>query len=274
MHELVEMEVRELLSQYEYDGDKAVFIKGSALAGLQGTDPELGEKALEKLVKALDENISLPEREKDKPFLMSVDTAMNISGRGTVVTGTIEQGKCKIGDEVHLIGIRRKPISTTLTGIETFKKSLDYGEAGDNVGVLLRGIVKDQVKRGQCLVKPGSLDVRRNFDAQLYILKPEEGGRSKPFVTGYRPQCFIRTADVASDIKLPENMAMAMPGDNFTCSLKLTFPLPLQQGLRFALREGGKTVAAGVITNLKEDTEEDIKEEEERAAKTRSKSAK
>lgn len=165
--------------------------------------------------------------------------------------------------------MKRKPIPSTITGIETFKKTLDFGEAGDNVGVLLRGVVKDQIKRGQCIVKPGSLDVRRNFDAQLYILKPEEGGRSKPFVSGYRPQCFIRTADVAVDITLPQNMQMAMPGDNFTSKMKLTFPIPLQKGLRFALREGGKTVAAGVITNLLEDTEADIKEEEERIAKNK-----
>ena len=200
---------------------------------------------------------------------MSVDSAMNISGRGTVVTGTIEQGKCKIGDEVHMIGIRRKPTPTTITGIETFHKQLDFGEAGDNVGVLLRGVTKDQVRRGMCLAKPGSLEVRRNFAGELYILKPEEGGRSKPFFTGYRPQCFIRTADCAVDVTLPEKMQMAMPGDNFSATMKLNYPLPLQNGLRFALREGGKTVAAGVITKLLEDSEADIKEEEERAAKNK-----
>jgi len=152
---------------------------------------------------------------------------MNISGRGTVVTGTIEQGRCKVGDEVSLIGIKRKPLRSTITGIETFKKQLDSGECGDNVGVLLRGVTKEQVKRGQCIIKPGTLEVRRNFDAELYILKPEEGGRSKPFETGYRPQCFVRTADVAVDITLPEKMQMALPGDNFTAKMKLTFPLPL-----------------------------------------------
>jgi len=222
----------------------------------------------------MDREVPVPTREKDLPFLMSVDTVMNISGRGCVVTGTIEQGKAKSGDDVHLIGVKRKATPTTITGIETFKKQLDYGEAGDNVGVLLRGILKDQVKRGQCLVKPGSLDVRRNFDAELYILKPEEGGRTKPFHNGYRPQCFIRTADVATDIQLPENMQMAMPGDNLKCSLKLSYPLPISKGLRFALREGGKTVAAGVISALKEDTEADLKEEEERSAKNKSKSSK
>ena len=271
MHELVEMEVRELLNTYEYDGDNTVFVKGSALCALNGTEPELGEKAMEKLINALDTQIQLPERLKDKDFLMSIDSSVNIPGRGTVVTGTVEQGKCKVGDEVHMIGIKRKPSPTTITGIETFKKQLDYGEAGDNVGVLLRGVTKDQVKRGMCLIKPSSMDVRRNFVGQLYILKPEEGGRNKPFLTGYRPQCFMRTADVAVDITLPDKMQMAMPGDSFECHMKLNYPLPLQEKLRFALREGGKTVAAGVVTKLLEDSEADIKEEEERAAKTKKK---
>ena len=271
MHELVEMEVRELLNTYEYDGDNTVFVKGSALCALNGTDPELGEKAMEKLINALDTQIQLPERLKDKDFLMSIDSSVNIPGRGTVVTGTVEQGKCKVGDEVHMIGIKRKPTPTTITGIETFKKQLDYGEAGDNVGVLLRGVTKDHVKRGMCLIKPNSMDVRRNFVGQLYILKPEEGGRNKPFLTGYRPQCFMRTADVAVDISLPDKMQMAMPGDSFECHMKLNYPLPLQEKLRFALREGGKTVAAGVVTKILEDSEADIKEEEERAAKTKKK---
>jgi elongation factor Tu len=202
---------------------------------------------------------------------MSIDSSVNIPGRGTVVTGTVEQGKCKVGDEVHMIGIKRKPSPTTITGIETFKKQLDYGEAGDNVGVLLRGVTKDQVKRGMCLIKPSSMDVRRNFVGQLYILKPEEGGRAKPFFTGYRPQCFIRTADTAVDMTLPKDMQMAMPGDNVTVGMKLYYPLPVVKGQRFALREGGKTVAAGVITKLLEDTEADLKEEEERAAKAKAK---
>jgi elongation factor Tu len=269
MHELVEMEIRELLNSYEYDGDNTPIIKGSALCALNGTDPELGEKAMEKLIEALDKNIEIPERDKDKYFLMSIDSSVNIPGRGTVVTGTIEQGKCKVGDNVDMIGIKRKPQPTTITGIETFNKTLDFGESGDNVGVLLRGVVKEQVKRGMCLVKPGAMDVRRNFECQLYILKPDEGGRSKPFFTGYRPQCFLRTADVAVDVTLPEKMQMALPGDNFECKMKLNYPLPLQEKLRFALREGGKTVAAGVITKLIEDSEEDIKEEEERAAKNK-----
>jgi elongation factor Tu len=269
MHELVEMEIRELLNSYEYKGDDTPIVKGSALCALNGTDPELGEQAIEKLIKALDEYIEVPTREKDKDFLMSIDSSVNIPGRGCVVTGTIEQGKCKVGDDVQMIGIRRRPSPTTITGIETFNKQLDFGESGDNVGVLLRGVTKEQVKRGMCLIKPGTLDVRRSFEAQLYILKPEEGGRSKPFFTGYRPQCFLRTADVAVDVTLPEKMQMALPGDNFNCHMKLNYPLPLQEKLRFALREGGKTVAAGVITKLLEDSEADIKEEEERAAKNK-----
>jgi elongation factor Tu len=217
----------------------------------------------------MDENFQLPTRLVDKDFLMSVDQAINISGRGTVCTGTIEQGVAKINDEVHLIGINRKHKTTTITGIETFHKQMDKAEAGDNVGVLLRGVTKEQIKRGMCLAKPGSLDVRRNFDAEIYVLKADEGGRSKPFFTGYRPQCFIRTADCAVDVTLPENVEMAMPGDNLTVGMKLNYPLPILVGQRFAVREGGKTVAAGVITKLREDSAEDIKEEEERAAKSK-----
>jgi len=200
---------------------------------------------------------------------MSIDQSINISGRGTVCTGTIEQGSCKINDEVHLVGINRKHKATTITGIETFHKQMDKGEAGDNVGVLLRGITKEQIRRGMCLAKPGTVDVRRRFESEIYVLKPEEGGRSKPFFSGYRPQAFIRTADTAVDVTLPENVEMAMPGDNLTVHMKLNYPLPILKGQRFAVREGGKTVAAGVITKLLEDTAEDIKEEEERAAKSK-----
>lgn len=269
MHELVEMEVRELLSSYEYDGDNTVFVKGSALSALNGTDPELGTEAMEKLIAAMDEHITEPTRESDKDFLMSIDASISIAGRGVVATGTVEQGKAKINDEVHMIGIQRKHKVTTITGIETFHKQLDAAEAGDNVGVLLRGITREQIKRGMCLSKPNSLTVRRNCEGEIYVLKPDEGGRSKPFFSGYRPQCFIRTADCATDITLPEGSAMGMPGDNITVTMKLHYPLPILQGQRFALREGGKTVAAGVITKLLEDTEADIKEEEERAAKSK-----
>lgn len=269
MHELVEMEVRELLSAYDYDGDSCEFIKGSALCALNGTDPELGEKAMEQLVNAMDNTFQLPERLVDKKFLMSIDQSINISGRGTVCTGTIEQGAVKLNQDVHLIGIRRKHIPTTVTGIETFHKQMDSAEAGDNVGVLLRGITKDQIRRGMCLSEPGSLEVRRNFEGEIYVLKADEGGRSKPFFTGYRPQAFIRTADCAVDVTLPEDVEMAMPGDNLTVKMKLAYPLPILEGQRFAVREGGRTVAAGVITKLGEDSPEDIKEEEERAAKSK-----
>ena len=267
MHELVEMEVRELLSSYDYDGDDIPFVKGSALCALNGTQPEIGEQAISQLIEAMDAHITEPVRESKKDFLMSIDQAVNIPGRGCVVTGTIEQGKCKINEEVHMIGIRRKHTVSTITGIETFHKQLDSGEAGDNVGVLLRGVTKDQIKRGMCLAKPKSLEIRRSIEGEIYVLKPDEGGRMKPFFSGYRPQCFIRTADTAVDVSLPEGTAMAMPGDNLTVNMKLFYPLPVVIGQRFALREGGKTVAAGVITKLLTDTEDDIREEEERAAK-------
>jgi elongation factor Tu len=225
---------------------------------------------MEKLVAAMDNDFKLPERLVNKPFLMSIDQSINISGRGTVCTGTVEQGSVKINDEVHLIGIRRKHTPTTVTGIETFHKQMDKAEAGDNVGVLLRGVTKDDLRRGMCLIAPKSMDVRRNFEGEIYVLKADEGGRSKPFFTGYRPQAFIRTADCAVDVTLPENVEMAMPGDNLTVKMKLNYPLPILVGQRFAVREGGKTVAAGVITKLLEDSAADIKEEEERAAKTKS----
>jgi len=216
---------------------------------------------MEQLVNAMDSEFIEPERLVNKDFLMSIDTSLNIAGRGVVVTGTVEQGKAKINDEVHMIGIRRKHTTTTITGIETFHKQMETAEAGDNVGMLLRGITKEQIKRGMCLAKPASMTVRKNCEGEIYVLKPDEGGRSKPFFTGYRPQCFIRTADVAVDITLPEETAMGMPGDNLTVALKLNFPLPIIKGQRFALREGGKTVAAGVITKLLEDDPEEIKKE-------------
>jgi elongation factor Tu len=224
---------------------------------------------MEKLVAAMDKNFKVPERATKLPFLMSIDQAMNISGRGCVVTGTIEQGIAKVNDDVHLIGIVRKHKPTTITGIETFHKQMDKAEAGDNIGMLLRGVTKEQIKRGMCLAAPKSMEVRRNIAAEIYVLKPDEGGRSKPFFTGYRPQCFIRTADTAVDITLAETVEMAMPGDNLTVNMKLNYPLPVVVGQRFAVREGGKTVAAGVITKLLQDTAEDIKEEEERAAKAK-----
>lgn len=185
---------------------------------------------MEALVAAMDEHITIPKRENEKDLLMSVDTTVNIAGRGVVATGSVEQGKVKVNDEVHLIGIRRKHTVTTVTGCEMFHKTLDHAEAGDNVGLLLRGVTKDQIKRGMCIAKPNAFDIRRNCTAEIYVLKQDEGGRTKPFVTGYRPQCFIRTADVAVDIKLPEGVAMAMPGDNLTVDMKLFYPLPILEG--------------------------------------------
>ena len=269
MHDLVELEVRELLSQYEYDGENTAFVKGSALKSLEGEDSELGTQSIKKLLEAMDATFQEPTREVDKKFLMSIDQAINISGRGCVVTGTIEQGKAKLNQDVHLIGIKRKNTPTTITGIETFHKQMDSAQAGDNVGVLLRGVLKEQIKRGMCLSEPGSLEVRRNFKGEIYVLKADEGGRTKPFFTGYRPQAFIRTADCAVDVTLPDGVEMAMPGDNLTVQMKLNYPLPILEGQRFAVREGGRTVAAGVITELLQDTKEDITEEEERAAKTK-----
>ena len=266
MHELVEMEVRELLSEYDYDGDNTEVVKGSALCALNGTDPKLGADAMEELLKAMDKIFQVPERQTDKKFLMSIDGSLNIAGRGCVCTGTIEQGILKVNEDVQVIGINRRPLSSTVTGIETFHKSMDKAVAGDNVGALLRGVTKEQLKRGMCLAAPGSIEVRRRFEAEVYILKEDEGGRSKPFFSGYRPQAFIRTADTACDITLPEGVEMAMPGDNLALTLKLMYPLPILVGQRFAMREGGRTVAAGVITALGEDTPEDIDEENKRAA--------
>lgn len=262
MHELVEMEVRELLADYKYDDENLPIIKGSALMALNGQDEDgLGTSAIEKLVKAMDDYFVAPTRPKDKTFFMSVESSFNIPGRGTVATGTVDQGMCKIGDDVHLIGFKRKPIATTIVGIETFKKTLDRGEAGDNVGVLLRGLNRDDVLRGSALVEPGKFTVNKNFKAEIYVLKSEEGGRSKPFFSGYRPQCFVRTADMACALTLPEKVQMAMPGDNLSVSLKLDRPLAIDKGNRFALREGGRTVASGVITEVVPDTGDDLKEE-------------
>jgi len=230
MHELVEMEVRELLSYYDYDGDNTIFVKGSALSALNGTDPEIGSQAIEKLVAAMDEHIQEPVREKDKDFLMSIDSSVAIPGRGVVATGTVEQGTVKLNEDVHMIGINRKHTVTTVTGIETFHKQMDKAESGDNVGVLLRGVQREHIRRGMCLSKPNSMDVRRSCEGEIYVLKPDEGGRAKPFFTGYRPQCFIRTADCATNVTLPESVQMAMPGDNLTVTMKLNYPLPILKG--------------------------------------------
>ncbi|CAI2369909.1 unnamed protein product [Moneuplotes crassus] len=258
MHELVEMEVRELLEDYEYSDDVPL-IKGSALLALEGKDDNgLGTSAIQELISTMDSYFEAPTRPIDKDFFMSVESSFNIPGRGTVATGTIDQGICKIGDDVHLIGIDRKPVATTIVGVESFKKTLDRGEAGDNVGVLLRGLNREDVLRGAALVKPGKFTVNRNFNAEIYVLNTDEGGRNKPFFSGYRPQCFIRTADMACAVTLPESAAMAMPGDNLSVALKLDRPLAIEKGNRFALREGGRTVASGVITEVVPDQEEDM----------------
>lgn len=245
--ELVEMEVRELLNKYEYDGDNAPIIKGSALKALEG-DAD-AEKAILDLMEAVDSYIPTPERPVDKPFLMPVEDVFSIKGRGTVVTGRIERGIVKINEEVEIVGI--KPSAKTIvTGIEMFRKQLDEGQAGDNAGLLLRGIEKKDVERGQVLAKPGSITPHTEFEAEVYILTKEEGGRHTPFFSGYRPQFYIRTTDVTGEIKLQEGVEMVMPGDNAKMNVTLIVPVAMEEGMRFAIREGGKTVGAGVVTKI------------------------
>jgi len=247
--ELVEMEVRDLLNSYQFEGDDAPVIRGSALLALQGK--EMGVKSIEELVNAIDEYIPEPERETDKPFLMAIEDVFSIKGRGTVVTGRIERGVVNVGDEVEIIGFKdtRK---TTVTGVEMFRKLLDQGQAGDNVGCLLRGIDKEDVERGQVLAKPGSVTPHRIFDGEVYVLKKEEGGRHKPFFDGYRPQFYMRTTDVTGSIKLPDDVKMVMPGDNVTMKVELITAVAMEEKQRFAIREGGRTVGAGVITKIHE----------------------
>jgi len=252
--ELVELELRELLSSYEFPGDDIPIIRGSGLKALESasTDPEAPEyKCIFELMDAVDSYIPTPERPLDKPFLMPVEDVFGIKGRGTVVTGRVERGIVKVGDEIEIVGIieTRK---TTVTGVEMFKKLLDEGQAGDNVGCLLRGIERDDVQRGQVLCKPGSIKPHTKFVAQVYILSKEEGGRHTPFFNGYRPQFYVRTTDVTGAIKLPEGMEMAMPGDNITMDVELIQPVAVEEGLRFAIREGGRTVGAGVVTKISE----------------------
>jgi elongation factor Tu len=247
--ELVEMEVRDLLSKYKFDGDNAPVVRGSALKALQG-DPE-GEQTVINLLNALDAWIPEPVRDTDKPFLMAIEDVFSIKGRGTVVTGRIERGVIKVGEEVEILGFRdtRK---TTVTGVEMFRKLLDSGQAGDNVGCLLRGIEKDDVERGQILAKPGSVKTHKKFDAEVYVLKKEEGGRHKPFFTNYRPQFYMRTTDVTGTIHLAEDVKMVMPGDNVSIKVELITAVALEEQQRFAIREGGRTVGAGVITKITE----------------------
>jgi len=247
--ELVEMEVRELLSSYDFPGDEIPVIKGSALKALEGDTSELGVGSIEALMEAVDEYIPTPERPVDKPFLMPIEDVFSISGRGTVVTGRIEQGKVKVGDEVEIVGIRETR-KTTVTGVEMFRKLLDEGVAGDNVGCLLRGIAKDEVERGQVLAKPGTITPHTHFKAEAYILTKEEGGRHTPFFNGYRPQFYFRTTDVTGTVKLPEGVEMVMPGDNVSLEVELITPIAMDKELRFAIREGGRTVGAGVVTEI------------------------
>jgi len=247
--ELVEMEVRELLSKNGFDGDNIPIIRGSALKGLEGDDSDLGKKAILKLMDAVDSTIPVPERPLDKPFLMPVEDVFSISGRGTVVTGRIERGIIKVGEEVEVIGIRDAQ-KTTVTGVEMFRKLLDQGQAGDNVGLLLRGIKREDVERGQVLCKPGTVTPHSTFEAEIYALNKEEGGRHTPFFNGYRPQCYFRTTDVTGSAKLPEGVEMVMPGDNVKLTIELITPIAMEEGLRFAIREGGRTVGAGVVTKI------------------------
>jgi elongation factor Tu len=246
--ELVEMEVRELLSFYKYDGDNAPVIRGSALKALNG-DPEEENKVME-LMDAVDTYIPIPPRDREKPFLMPVEDIFSITGRGTVATGRIELGVVHTGDELEMIGLGAEKRKTVCTGVEMFRKILDQGEAGDNVGLLLRGVDKKEIKRGMVLAKPGSITPHTIFKAEVYVLKKEEGGRHTPFHNNYRPQFYLRTLDVTGEIKLPEGTEMVMPGDNVTITVNLIYPVAINQGLRFAIREGGRTVGAGQVTEI------------------------
>ena len=249
--ELVEMEVRELLSDYDFPGDDTPIIKGSALEALNGSDGKYGEPAVLELLDTLDSYIPEPERDIDKSFLMPIEDVFSISGRGTVVTGRVESGIIKVGDEIEIIGI--KPTAkTTCTGVEMFRKLLDEGRAGENCGILLRGTKREEVQRGQVLAKPGSITPHTKFDAEVYVLSKEEGGRHTPFLNGYRPQFYFRTTDVTGAITLQEGTEMVMPGDNVEMSVELIHPIAMDKGLRFAIREGGRTVGAGVVANVKD----------------------
>ena len=247
--ELVEMEVRELLSKYDFPGDDIPIVKGSALKAMEGDKGELGEGAIMKLAEALDSYIPTPERAIDKPFLMPIEDVFSISGRGTVVTGRVERGVVKVGEEIEIVGIR-PTVKTTCTGVEMFRKLLDQGQAGDNVGVLLRGTKREEVERGQVLAKPGSITPHTHFVAEVYVLSKDEGGRHTPFFNGYRPQFYFRTTDVTGACELPAGIEMVMPGDNVQMTVKLIAPIAMEDGLRFAIREGGRTVGAGVVAKI------------------------
>src|SRR6266702_3024585 len=247
--ELVELEMRELLSSYGFPGDDIPVIQGSALAALEGRDPEVGHDTILKLMEAVDSYIPQPERAKDRPFLMPIEDVFTISGRGTVVTGRVERGIVKVGDEVEIVGLR--PTAKTIaTGVEMFRKLLDQGEAGDNIGVLLRGTKREEVERGQVLAKPGSITPHTHFQCEAYVLTKEEGGRHTPFFANYRPQFYFRTTDVTGTVVLPEGTEMVMPGDNISMQVELIAPIAMDEGLRFAIREGGRTVGAGVVAKI------------------------
>jgi elongation factor Tu len=246
--ELVEMEVRELLSKYEFPGDDTPIIQVSALKALEG-DPEWTGKIVE-LMEAVDSFIPEPTRDLDKPFLMPIEDVFTITGRGTVVTGRVEQGEIKIGDEIEIVGIHEKVEKTVVTGVEMFNKTLDSAQAGDNAGALLRGTKREEVERGQVLAKPGSITPHTHFKAEVYVLSKDEGGRHTPFFNGYRPQFYFRTTDVTGSIKLPDGQEMVMPGDNTNMEIEMIQPIAMDQGLRFAIREGGRTVGAGVVTEI------------------------
>ncbi|XP_071937892.1 elongation factor Tu, mitochondrial-like isoform X3 [Coffea arabica] len=249
--ELVEMELRELLTFYKFPGDKIPIIRGSALSALQGTNEKLGKEAILKLMDAVDEYITEPVRQLEKPFLMPIEDVFSIQGRGTVVTGRIEQGIIKVGEEVEVLGLTQGgPLKTTVTGVEMFKKILDRGQAGDNVGLLLRGLKREDVQRGQVISKPNTLKTYKNFEAEIYVLTKDEGGRHTAFFSNYMPQFYMRTADVTGKVILPEDIKMVMPGDNVTAKFELLSPVPLETGQRFALREGGRTVGAGVVSKV------------------------
>ena len=247
--ELVEMEVRELLSSYDFPGDDIPIISGSALAALEGRDPEIGENKIRELLAAVDDYIPQPDRPVDKPFLMPIEDVFSISGRGTVVTGRVEQGVVNVNDEIEIVGIKATQ-KTVCTGVEMFRKLLDSGQAGDNVGVLLRGTKREEVERGQVLCKPGSITPHTKFEAEAYILSKDEGGRHTPFFTKYRPQFYFRTTDVTGEVFLPEGTEMVMPGDNIKMNVELIAPIAMNEGLRFAIREGGRTVGAGVVSKI------------------------
>ncbi|MCW5714013.1 MAG: elongation factor Tu [Bauldia sp.] len=247
--ELVELEVRELLTKYGFPGDKIPFVKGSALAALENKDPAIGHDAILELMREVDAYIPTPERPVDKPFLMPIEDVFSISGRGTVVTGRVERGIVKVGEEVEIVGIRAT-VKTVVTGVEMFRKLLDQGQAGDNIGALLRGVDREGVERGQVLAKPGTITPHTNFTAEAYILTKEEGGRHTPFFTNYRPQFYFRTTDVTGVVQLPEGTEMVMPGDNIKMTIELIAPIAMEERLRFAIREGGRTVGSGVVTSI------------------------